>query len=115
MQYILTGFSHDMGYRVFSFETIDGHVRQAYRVRADLALARKHGIAVQELPLLCRALLDRRKEDESQRAYTYGEADMREYKDLCAARIAEAQKRRSAAPRRPSAQNPGQAWRAQHF
>ena len=108
VQYILTGFSHDMGYRVFSFETIDDHGRKAYRVRADLALARKHGIAVQELPLLCRALLERRKEGESQRAYTFEEADMREYEDLRAARIAEAQKRRTP-PRRPAVQTSGQA------
>ena len=111
MQYILTGFSHEMGYRGFVFESVEDRVRTAYRVKADLALARKHGIAVQELPLLCRALLETRVKGENQRAYTYGEADMRKYEDLRAARAAELENRKRPLPRRPPAQKPGQTWR----
>jgi hypothetical protein len=111
VQYILTGFSHEKGYRVFVFESVDGRVRTAYRVKADLALARKHGVPVQELPLLCRALLETRTEGESQRAYTYGEAEMRKYEDLCAARAAELQNKKRPLPRRPPVQKPGQTWR----
>ena len=111
MQYILTGFSHETGYRVFVFESVDDRVRTTYRVKADLALARKHGIAVQELPLLCRALLETRAKGETQRAYTYGEADMCKYQDLRAARAAELQNRKRPLPRRPPAQRPGQSWR----
>jgi hypothetical protein len=111
VQYILTGFSHEMGYRVFVFESIDGRVRTAYRVKADLALARKHGVPVQELPLLCRALLETRAEGESQRAYTYGEADMCKYEDLRAARAAELQNRKRPLTRRTPAHKLGQTWR----
>ena len=60
MQYILTGFTHDMGFRVFAFEGVgEDRVRTEYRVKADLALIRRYGIRVQELPLLCRAVLER--------------------------------------------------------
>lgn len=113
MQYILKGFTHDMGYRVFAFEAASEHGRTAYRVRTDLALARKHAIPVQELPLLCRAILERRSEGETERSYTYGEADMREYDDVRAARAAEIQKRHPV-PRRPHGQKPGQTWRGPH-
>ena len=111
MQYILTGFNHETGYRVFVFESVDDRVRTAYRVKADLALARKHGIAVQELPLLCRTLLETRAKGENQRAYTYGEADMCRYEDLRAARAVELQNRKKPLPRRPPGQKPGQSWR----
>lgn len=106
LHYTLSGFSHDMGYRVFSFQmTTDAHVHRLYRVRADLALARKYGIPVQELPLLCRTFLEHRQEGESRLAYTYGEEEMRDYSERCAARIAELQKRK--AVRRPPSQNTG--------
>ena len=59
MQYILTGFTHDMGFRVFAFEGIgEDRVRTEYKVRADLALIHRYGIRVQELPLLCRGILE---------------------------------------------------------
>jgi|SRR5215831_3512951 len=108
VHYSLIGFRHDSGFRVFTFVTIDGHGRRAYLVRADLALARKHCVPIQELPLLCRTLLERRCEGDSARAYTFGETEMREYEDLCAARTAaEAQKRRPL-PHRTPAQPSGQ-------
>ena len=77
MQYILTGFTHNSGFRTFAFEGIaDDRVRTAYSVNADVTLARKHGIRVQELPLLCRAVLERRSEDDDGRAFTFTEGDM---------------------------------------
>jgi len=109
MQYVLTGFTHDVGFRVFAFQGIgEDRVRTDYSVRADLALSRKYGIRVQELPLLCRRILEQHDESDSQRAFTYTEAAMRLRADFCAAEAA-AQKRKS--PRRPANQNPGAAWR----
>ena len=65
MQFNLIGFSQDAGFRVFAFEgTAAGRVRTEYTVRADLALIRKYGIRVQELPLLCRRFLERAGEGE---------------------------------------------------
>lgn len=77
MQYILTGFTHSVAFRVFEFDGIsDDRVRTAYRVRADLALVRKHGIRIQELPLLCRGVLERRSVGDDRRAFTFAEDDM---------------------------------------
>jgi hypothetical protein len=88
MQYILTGVTHSMEFRVFAFDCVTDHwVRTAYRVRADLALARKHGIPIQELPLLCRAVLERRSEDDDRRAFTFTEDDMSLHRSLVRAAL----------------------------
>ncbi len=63
MQFVLTGFTHDKGFRVFTFDRIgEDRVRTKCTVRADLSLIRNYGIHIQELPLLCRGLLDRSDE-----------------------------------------------------
>lgn len=57
--FVLTGFSHVLGFRVFEFDCVnEARTRTHYTVRADLTLVRKHGVHIQELPLLCRRLLD---------------------------------------------------------
>ncbi len=110
MVYILTGFTHDMGFRVFAFEGVgEDRARTEYRVKADLALIRRYNIRVQELPLLCRALLEQRKDGEEQRTFTYTEADMCLYADAATARHEAAQRKK--APRRPPSENAGAAWR----
>jgi hypothetical protein len=54
MQFTLTGFTQDAGCRVFAYEGVgDDRVRIRFTVRADLALSRKYGIRLQELPLMC--------------------------------------------------------------
>ncbi|MGH9632066.1 MAG: hypothetical protein ACRD7E_27495 [Bryobacteraceae bacterium] len=113
MQYFITGITHDMGFRVFSFEGIgEDRVRTEFKVRADLALIRKYGIRVQELPLLCRGILEGRNEDEELQTFTYTESDMLRNAELCALRALDAQKRR--APRKPPSDNVGAAWRGPH-
>jgi len=109
MNYILTGFTHDVGFRVFAFEAIGAdRVRTAYSVRADLALARKYGIRTQELPLLCRAVLEQRDQTDAAHTFTYTEAAMSLRADTSAAEAA-AQKRKP--PRRSATQNAGASWR----
>ena len=78
MQFILTGFSQDMAFRVFAFERMGlDRVRTKYAVKADLALVRRYGIQVQELPLLCRRLLERRRDNgEETGAVTLTEDEM---------------------------------------
>ena len=111
MQYILTGFTHDMGFRVFAFEGIgEDRARTEYSVKADLSLIRRYGIRVQELPLLCRGVVERREESQEQRAFTYTEADMCLYASACTARNEAALKKKWAA-RRPPNENTGAAWR----
>ena len=112
MQYILTGFTQDMGFRVFAFERIgDDRLRTKFTVRADLALIRRYGIRLQDLPLMCRALLDRSSEGEEKRTLIFSEDEMSLFeKTSLAAREAAAQKRKP--PRRPPSENIGAAWRA---
>jgi len=113
MQYILTGFTHDVGVRVFAFEGVgEDRVRTAYRVRADLALVRKYGIRMQELPLLCRAILEQRDGSDTESTFTYTEAAMCLRATACAAESA-AQKKK--APRRAPNQNAGAGWRGMQF
>jgi len=106
VQFSLIGFSQDVGFRVFAFEgTAADRTRTAYTVRADLALTRKYGIRVQELPLLCRALLERAGEGEQQSPATFTEEEMRLYSRNCTeARDAAIQKRKSL--RRPVTAQP---------
>lgn len=94
MRYILTGFTHDAGMRVFAFQGIgEDRVREDFAVRADLALTRRFGIQMQELPLLCRGILERRDEGEQERAFTYTEAEMRVYSEVRALRVKPARKK----------------------
>lgn len=111
MQFILTGFTQQLGFRVFGFEgRREDKTKSAYTVKADLGLIRRYGIRVQELPLLCRALLDRTTEDEKQRAWTYSEAEMSLHEKECsAARLAASSKKRLA--RKPLVTNAGSGWR----
>ena len=112
MQYILTGFTQEMGFRVFAFERIgDDRLRTKFTVKADLALIRRYGIRLQDLPLMCRGLLDRCNAVEEKRTLIFTEDEMGVYeRNSLAAREAAAQKKRP--PRRPSSENIGAAWRA---
>ena len=110
MRFILTGFTQDVGFRVFAFDRVsEDRTRTACTVRADLALIRTYGIRVQELPLLCRGLLER-DEGEEVNSMTFTEAEMRLYmNERSAARDAAAKKK---PPRRPAGENVGTAWRS---
>jgi hypothetical protein len=47
-----------------------------FRVDADLGLLRRHGITLQEAPLLCRRLLDGVKDDARTPVITFSEQEM---------------------------------------
>ncbi len=101
----LVGFTHDQGFRVFSFDRLgDDRVRTRYTVRADLALIQTYGIQIQELPLLCRGLLDRCEDGREIQSLTFTEGDMRDCAtERAAARQAVAKKRKPW--RRPADEN----------
>jgi hypothetical protein len=108
--FVLKEFSHVAEFRVFTFERIDAdRSRSLLTVRADLALARRHRIPLQELPLLCKGILDRLGESGDDRTFVFTEADMRRYADAAAERAAAAKQRKP--PRRPQTDNVGAAWR----
>ena len=114
MQFVLTGFTQDIGFRVFAFERMGlDRVRTKFVVRADLALVRRYGIQVQELPLLCRNLLERSDSDDAAHTLIFTEDDMSIHAKGCAAvRAAAAQRRKP--PRRTPSENVGAAWRGHH-
>ena len=112
MQYILTGFRQDKGFRVFAFEgAAADRTRTGFTVRADLALVLRYGIKIQELPLLCRELLEKQSEGD-ERTMTFTEKDMCSHVRACKeARDAAQQKRKPI--RRPAiVKQPGVGWRA---
>ena len=111
MAYVLTGFTQQMGFRVFAFARVElATLRTEHTVRADLNLTRKYGIQMQELPLLCRVLLEQRDEGSRTSTVTFTEEDMSACaKERIAAKELAASKRRP--PRRPSGENLGAAWR----
>ena len=103
MQNTLVGFTHEGGYRVFSFDRRgDDNVRTRCDVRANLALTRTYGIQVQELPLLCRGLLDRCDEAVPVESLTFAESDMRACADERAAAKEHAAAKKRKPGRRPS-------------
>jgi hypothetical protein len=110
MGFILTGFTQEMGVRVFTFERVGAdRQRTTHCVKADLALIRRYAIPVQELPLLCRNLLEHDDSHESG-TVTFSEQDMRLYANhRASARTAAAQRRKP--PGKPSAASLGTAWR----
>ena len=112
MQFILRGFTQERGFRVFAFEGITpNRVRIEFTVRADLALSRRYGIRQQELPLMCRAVLEGREENDPQNAMTFSEEAMRLHESNCiAARALAAQKKKTF--RRPLSETAGNAWRS---
>ena len=111
MQFILKDFSEVRGFRVFAFEGVaPDRSRTAFTVKTDLAMTRRFRIGLQELPLLCREVLERRSEDDGVRAYTFGEEDMTAHADRAAARHEAAKRKRP--PKPPTTEKAGSAWRA---
>jgi len=98
LQYVLTGFTQDLGCRVFAFARIEeDRTRTEFTVRADLALSRRYLIPMQELPLLCRNFLARREDLGNSRTVIFSEDEMRLYASNCAtAKQAAANKRKPA-------------------
>ena len=106
--FVLSGFKHDVGFRVFEFDCVqDGKTRTRYTVRADMTLIRKYGIHVQELPLLCRNVLDRCTEDSRTSSMILSEEEMMVCAERENARL-EAVKKRKAWKRPEDEQAPSQ-------
>ena len=77
MEFILVGFNENAGVRQFAFDCIHAdRSRQKVTVRADVTLARKYQIRLQELPLLCRRLLESIPEGGLKTAITFTEDHM---------------------------------------
>jgi len=80
MEFMLTGFRQDNNVRRYTFQGIDeDRKRSEFTVGVDLSLVRKHRIPMQELPLLCRGLLQGRPLEEAADPLMYTEKDMLGY------------------------------------
>jgi len=111
IQFMLTGFKQDIGFRVFSFEASPvGAPKVQYSVRADLALARRYGIQMQALPLLCWELLER-NESSPERSFTYSEEEMCRYSRACKEERAAIALKKQSARKTLTTSQPGVGWR----
>ena len=78
MHYTLLGFTQHGSMRRFTFLRVIGATeRVRFDVSADLALARKWNIAVQELPALCTTLLHAEAGERACDGLSLSEADLR--------------------------------------
>jgi hypothetical protein len=113
MEFTMTGFSEELGVRRYKFKAMLVDRRsQEFAVDTDVALARKYGIGLQELPLLCRRLLEKDVERLDNHIVIFSEQLMREHADQCAATERAAQERRKS-HRRPNPARLGEHWRGQ--
>ena len=112
MEFVLTGFRQNRNVRHYSFQAIsDDRTRKDVTVGADLSLMLKHRIPLQELPLLCRRLLQGKSAAPPSEDLMFTEQDMLEYAaDRATAAQASAQKRRAHPV--PTPNRTGQAWRS---
>lgn len=108
MNFVFTGFRQANAVRQFAFDCVaDDKTRTTITVGADLALARKHEILLQDLPLLCLRMLELKEHQASAATVTFTEANMIAVE--AAVKLAKAEKK---APRRPvPSEKIGQAWR----
>lgn len=113
MTFTLAGFAEGGGLRKFVFRcTRADRSHSTVMVRADVSLARKHEIRLQELPLICVRLLESLGEGELVGPITLTEDHMIGIQK--AARAAAEKRTWKPAPRRPANANPnvGTGWRA---
>jgi len=111
MEYVLTGFNQDKNIRRFAFDGIsDDRRRTAFTVGVDISLIRKYEISLQELPLLCRHLLQGQTDGEQARMLMFSEADMVDHANRRAAAQHAAEQRK--VHRKPPSNRLGEAWRS---
>lgn len=77
MDYVLTGCRNAASIRVFTFDRVaSDRTRTSFTVSIDTGLIRKYAITLQELPLLCRQLLEKREPAAGVQSMTFTEAEM---------------------------------------
>ena len=110
-QFLLTGFTQAAGIRVYAFEGRIDAKRIDYTVEVDLALIPGYGIQIQELPLLCRELLQQRPQPDEISAVVFTEQRMRSHAEQHA-RLREGADHRRKQPRHLVGADAETAWRA---
>jgi hypothetical protein len=96
MDYVLTSFHHESNIRKFLFDGIDSDRRRTpFTVCVDLGIIRKYEITLQELPLLCRYLLERQDVGTQIPDLTFTEAEMQSHADRRSAALRAAEEKRA--------------------
>jgi hypothetical protein len=109
MNILLAGFKDRDGARHFSFECVGAdRSRTAVIVDADMALARKHDIRLQELPLICLQLIEAQGDEGPRGVITLTEDHM---KAIQAEGRNSTPTRKAHKQSKPASPNVGQAWR----
>jgi hypothetical protein len=103
------GFDQRAGVRLYKFQGTAEGMRANFTVEVDMALIPGFGIQIQDLPTLCRDLLEQQVEGQELRALTLTGKEMRAHADTCALARETAKKRKPS--RRPVPENAGEAWR----
>jgi len=104
MIFAFTGFSQQGADRVFSFELLPRSPEcSTFEVRADIAVARRYKISLQQLPILCRGVLENQPETARSHTATYSAADMLVYANARNAAEANRKARRPSPSRRTAA------------
>ncbi len=93
-QFLLTGFTQAAGIRIYAFEGRIGARRIDYTVEVDLALIPGYGIRIQDLPLLCRELLQQQAQLDEISSVVFTEQRMRSHKEKLAVGREEAEHRK---------------------
>lgn len=102
-QFLLTGFTQAAGIRIYAFEGRIEARRIDYTVAVDLALIPGYGIRIQDLPLLCRELLQQRAQPDEISSVVFTEQTMRSHAEKLAVAREEAEHRKKQARHSASA------------
>ena len=109
-QFLLTGFNQAAGIRIYAFEGRIDARRIDYTVEVDLALIPGYGIRIQDLPLLCRELLQQMAQPDEIRSVVFTEQQMRSHAERLAVAREEAEHRKKE-PRHLASADGKTGWR----
>lgn len=108
--FLLTGFTQAAGIRIYAFEGRIDAKRVDYTVEVDLALIPGFGIRIQDLPLLCRELLQQRSQPDVTSSVVFTEQRMRSHAEKLAVAREEAEHRKKQ-PRHLASADADTGWR----
>ena len=110
MHFVFTGFRQNDSVRQYVFQSVTPP-HEELTVGADLNLVRKHNIPLQELPLLCRRLLEATDEPQKSPGLVFTEQDMLGYVEK-RSRIAQETESKRRKFRVAASPRIGEAWRS---
>jgi hypothetical protein len=93
-QIFLTGFTQTAGIRIYAFDGRLKAERVDCRVEVDLALIARYGIRIQDLPLLCREILQQHTQPDEINAVVFTEQRMRSHVERLAMDRKEAEQKK---------------------